>query len=96
MPKPNWGKPDKEVWLSDPPSSLPRRENEQEIFYCYTSYDGNRWWGGWKTYQHLWTCLRYGTFLRKNKECKQYIKNLTTNEIVWRSWEDENKYRHDS
>ena len=41
----------------------------------------------------LWTCQRYGMFLGTNSNHKNFIKNIKTNEIVWRSWEDENPYR---
>jgi hypothetical protein len=96
MSKPSWAIPDKK-WLTDPPKIEPNDNTEQEVFMCYTGYgDGDHWWGGWKTYVRLWSCLRYGTNLNRNPDCKQYIKNLKTNEIVWRSWEDENKYRYDS
>ena len=94
MSKPNWSKTTKSVWLSEPPKILPTRESEADGFVCYSTYgEGKQWYVGWKTYSKLWTCQRYGMFLGQNSNHMNFIKNLRTNEIVWRSWEDENPYR---
>jgi len=92
MAKPNWSKSVKSVYLTDAPKALPTVENEKDSFVCYSTF-GEDWWSGWKTYSKLWTCLRYGMFLGQNSNQKTFIKNIRTNEIVWRSWEDENPYR---
>ena len=94
MSKPNWSKTTKSVWLSEPPKILPNQETEEDGFVCYATYgEGRQWYAGWKTYSKLWTCLRYGMYLMPNSQHKNFIKNIKTNEIVWRSWEDENPYR---
>lgn len=54
-----------------------------------------KWECCWKNYRHMWSALRYGTPLTNNhftKNLKYYVKNITTGEICWRSWEDENPY----
>lgn len=95
MPKPNWGQSPKDVWLSNPPNILPTMDTEVDSFVAYSTYGkGEQWWSGWKTYTKLWSCLRYGVFLNRNNDYKTFVKNIKTNEIVWRSWEDENPYRH--
>lgn len=94
MAKPNWSKTTKSVWLSAPPKILPTNETEEDGFVCYSTYgEGRQWYAGWKTYTKLWSCQRYGMYLMPNSEHKNFIKNIKTNEIVWRSWEDENPYR---
>jgi hypothetical protein len=93
MAKPNWSTSVvKSAWLTDPPKVLPTVESEKDGFVCYSTF-GEEWWCGWKTYSKLWTCQRYGMFLGHNSNQKTFIKNIRTNEIVWRSWEDENPYR---
>lgn len=97
MSKPNWSKLVRLGWLTEAPSIAPTQETEVEGFVCYSTYGGgNQWWAGLKTYSYLWSCLRYGMFLGKNPNHKNFIKNIKTNEIVWRSWEDENPYRSDN
>jgi len=94
MSKPKWSKTTKSAWLSAPPKILPTNETEEDGFVCYSTYgEGRRWYAGWKTYTKLWSCQRYGMYLMPNSEHKNFIKNIKTNEIVWRSWEDENPYR---
>jgi len=94
MSKPNWSKQKKKVWLSNPPNVLPSRDTEMDGFVSYNTYgEGKKWFAGWKTYTALWSCLRYGVFLSRNSDYKTFVKNIKTNEIVWRSWEDENPYR---
>ena len=94
MTKPSWKDPNKDVWVTDPPSIMPEDIDAHiENFLCYNGY-GQRWNAGWKTYSTLWACLRYGMHLGKNKNFHTCIKNLKTNEIVWRSWEDANPYRY--
>ena len=45
----------------------------------------------WKTYSKFWSALRFGTdWIQDHPHC---IVNLRTNEIVWQSWTDENKYK---
>ena len=95
MSKPSWTTKQKDVYLSDTPKKLPTRDDFNEAFLVYHTYgEGRKWWTGWKTYSHLWTALRYGVYLGRNKDNKQFVRNLKTNEIVWRSWEDENPYQH--
>ena len=94
MAKPNWSKTVTKGWLTQAPSILPTQETEVDGFVCYSTYgEGKQWYAGWKTYSKLWTCQRYGMFLGTNSNHKNFIKNIKTNEIVWRSWEDENPYR---
>jgi len=93
MAKPSWISGEDNVWLSEPPSI---RENVDVMpaFLVYSTYNnGSVWWTGWKTYNRLWTALRYGMSLGKHSSHQNYVRNLKTNEIVWRSWEDENPYR---
>ena len=91
MSKPSWIK--EEVFLTDKPH-LPEHE-VQESFVVYQSYSVNSqsWYVGWKNYSYLWSALRYGMYDGKSKTCVAYVKNSKTNEIVWRSWEDEHPYR---
>jgi len=94
MAKPKWNKSLKKVWLTNPPSVLPTMDTEADSFVSYSTYgEGKQWWSGWKTYTKLWSCLRYGVWLNQNSDHKSFVKNIKTNEIVWRSWEDENPYR---
>ena len=93
MPKPDWSTDDKKGWLSDPPL-IPEDVNGIESFLVFTTYSsGTAWWAGHKTYSTLWSALRFGMSLGRHSHHQNYVKNLQTNEIVWRSWEDENPYR---
>ena len=92
MSKPSWTAPNKKVFLTDKPS-VPE-DAVEETFVVYQTWDtGERWWCGWKNYSRLWSALRFGMMLNRNKDHMAYVKNTKTNEIVWRSWEDENPYR---
>ena len=93
MSKPSWKQAKQNVFLTDaPPHSLEDMDNYRESFLCFNGW-GGMWNAGWKTYSSLWVALRYGMHLSKNKKERTFVKNLKTNEIVWRSWEDENPYR---
>ena len=91
MPKPNWSDAHK-VFLSDKPTLS--TEVVDESFTVYAGWASSKvWWAGWKNYSKLWSALRYGMGYGYNKNQLSYVKNNKTNEIVWRSWEDENPYR---
>ena len=92
MPKPDWTQPEKKGFLTDTPN-LPENAKE-ECFVVYQTWgQGQQWWCGWKNYARLWTALRFGMMINYNKDHMAYVMNTKTNEIVWRSWEDENPYR---
>jgi hypothetical protein len=83
-----------DYFTSDKPPIPVSTKMEYDGFVVYATYgSGQKWWTGWKTYSHLWSALRYGMFLGKNKDTINYVKNIRSGEIVWRSWEDENPYR---
>ena len=92
MPKPEWTQEKKEVFLTNKPTTP--MTSEEECYTVYQSWDtGHIWWCGWKNYSRLWSALRFGMVRGYNKTHQAYVKNTKTNEIVWRSWEDENPYR---
>ena len=96
MSKPSWGDTDNEVFLTDAPTKEFEDNDSHDAFLAYHCYSQTqKWYAGWKTYTTQWACIRYGTNLQKNKHAIYVVKNLKTNEIVWRSWKDENKYRLD-
>ncbi len=96
MSKPSWTSPSDEVFLTNAPDDDFKYDNNVEAFlvYYWSSYN-KKWFAGWKSYARLWSALRYGMGLHKNKEAIYCVRNLKTGETVWRSWEDENKYRLD-
>lgn len=93
MAKPSWKSPNKkDVFLTDRPTLNELKVDES--YTVYQSYGGGRlFWCGWKNYARLWCALRYGMNRGYNKTNVAYVKNNQTNEIVWRSWVDENPYR---
>ena len=102
MAKPDWNS-NNEAWFSDPPCNPMDKMTTIDTFVvCTTHRYGDassnpiisKWYVGWKTYNQLWSALRYGMYLGKNKHSIQIVKNIATDEIVWRSWEDENPYRN--
>ena len=96
MAKPNWTPTDPDVFLTDAPNKDFEVNESNEAFLAYHCWsDTQKWYAGWKTYSTAWACIRYGTNLSRNKHAIYIVKNLKTNEIVWRSWKDENKYRLD-
>tara|TARA_R110000824_G_scaffold395054_2_gene595334 strand:- start:2887 stop:3165 length:279 start_codon:yes stop_codon:yes gene_type:complete len=90
MPKPSWTK--KDFFVTDKPTASV--EEVDESFTVYRTYATSEiWWTGWKNYSKLWSALRFGMGAGRNTDHIAYVKNNKTNEIVWRSWEDENPYR---
>jgi len=93
MSKPSWNDPKQNAFLTDAPQHSPEDMNtHRESFLCFNGWGGT-WNAGWKTYDKLWVALRYGMNLGENKNERIFVKNLKTNEIVWKSWEDVNPYR---
>ena len=93
MPKPSWKDPKKkDVFVTNQPTASVKRVDES--FTVYSTWESSElWWCGWKNYTKLWSALRFGMANGYNKRQISYVKNNQTNEIVWRSWEDENPYR---
>ena len=93
MAKPNWSKEPFFV-TGKPTTSLEKVDESYTVYRSYTTGSNSEiWWAGWKNYSQLWSALRYGMWSGYNKDHIAYVKNNQTNEIVWRSWEDENPYR---
>ena len=70
------------------PKKRPRLSHDQ---YAVFMEQGKQWWMYYKIYDYLWTALKYGTaWMPPTPHC---VVNLRTDEIVWESWTDENKYK---
>ena len=90
MAKPNWSK--EPFFVTDKPTASV--EKVDESYTVYRTYCASEiFHAGWKNYTRLWSALRFGVYSGYNKDHIAYVKNNQTNEIVWRSWEDENPYR---
>ena len=64
---------------------------KQEGFLIFAEWGvGYKWVPMMRAYSALWTALKYGC---PYYNIAHYILDLSKNKIVWKSWEDENKYR---
>ena len=89
---PKFPPPVKPVGLTEKPNCKETDIDESFVIYrCWGNQDAERFYAYYKIYFAFWSALRYGVGNWQNT--RQYIKNMGTNEIVWRSWEDENPYR---
>lgn len=70
----------------------PHRNTTKGYVVCVTFDKGATWRFFHKTYETLWSCLRFGCEWFHVNSNPYYVMELSTGELVHKSWKDENKY----
>ena len=67
-------------------------ETAKGYVVCVSFSNGARWRFFHKTYETVWSCLRFGCEWFHINNNPYYILELDTGDIVHQSWKDKNKY----
>ena len=79
-----------EAGLDEKPTT-PLDKRDGFMVYRECKWGGKaRWNPHWRNYYTLWSALRFGTVWWSGQP--HYILDVEKNEIVYKSWEDENPY----